>query len=98
MELFQILDCNSTIGSCCGNAAIVGVLDITRKIFSLLQIIVPMALIIGGTVQFVRLSINPEMKNGNRQLLNKLMAAILVFATPYIIDAILTTVPNSYNL
>ena len=97
MELFQILDC-STIGTCCTDYSLVAILNITRKIFELIQIIVPIALIIACTVQFVQLSINPEMKDGFRRILNKFIAAIIVFAVPFLVDAILTAVPGNLNI
>lgn len=98
MELFQILDCSSTLGTCCSDYALVGILDITRKVFGLIQLVVPIVLIIAGTIQFVQLTINPDMKDGFRKVLNKVIAAIIVFLIPVIVDVILGAAPDSINV
>lgn len=97
MELFQLLDCSS-LGTCCTDYSIVGILAVTKKIFSLIQLIVPIALILAATIQFVQLSINPELKDGFRRILNKVMAAAIVFLLPTLIDVILTAAPDSFSV
>ncbi|MBQ9019038.1 MAG: C40 family peptidase [Bacilli bacterium] len=98
MELFQILDCNTTLGTCCSDYGLVVVLDTTRKIFELFQFIVPILLIIMGTVQFVHLSINPELKDGFRKILNKFIAAFIIFLLPVLIDAVLGLMSDTYQV
>ena len=97
MELFQILDC-STLDTCCSDIGILGVLSITRKVFELIQILVPIILILTGTIQFVQLTVNPELKDGFRKVLNKVIAAVIIFLLPVIIDVILSAVPNSISV
>ena len=72
MSFIQILDCNDALGNCCNSYVLANILNITQNIFSLIQLIVPILLIITGTIQFVQLTINPEMKDGFRKVLNKL--------------------------
>ncbi len=98
MELFQILDCSATLGTCCTDYGLVGILDITRKIFELIQLITPIVLIIAGTIQFVQLTINPELKDGFRKILNKFIAAFIIFMIPVLVDAVLTTTPETINI
>lgn len=98
MELFQILDCSSAIGACCTDYSLVTVLDITRKIFELIQIIVPIVLVVAGTIQFVQLTINPDLKDGFRKVLNKLMAALIVFMLPTLADVVLNVVSEDVNV
>ena len=62
MELFQILDCSS-LGTCCKDYSIMGVLQVTKVIFGLIQFVVPIILIVAGTIQFLQLTINPELKD-----------------------------------
>ena len=97
MELFQILDC-STLGTCCKDYSIVGVLAVTKRIFMLIQIVVPLILIVAATIQFVQLTINPELKDGFRRVINKFMAAVIVFLLPTIVDAILMTTSQKYTV
>lgn len=87
MELFQILDC-STLGTCCSDYGLAVVLDITRRIFDLIQLIVPIVLIAAGTVQFVQLTVNPELKDGFRKVLNKIIAAVIIFLLPTLVNVV----------
>ena len=98
MELFQILDCSSSIGACCTDYSLVTVLDITRKIFELIQIIVPIVLLVAGTIQFVQLTINPDLKDGFRRVLNKLIAAFIIFMLPTLADIVLTVTSENVNI
>ena len=98
MELFQILDCASSVGACCSDYTLAGILDITRKIFELIQFIVPIVLIIGATIQFVQLTINPELKDGFRKVLNKLIAALIVFLLPTLVDVVFSATSEDVQL
>ena len=97
MELFQILDC-STLGTCCTDYGIVGILAVTKKIFLLIQFLVPFFLIIAGTIQFVQLTINPELKDGFRRVLNKFIAAAIIFMLPTVVDVVLTAAPETFSV
>ena len=97
MELFQILDC-STLGTCCTDYGVVGILSVTKMVFDLIQLVVPIILIVAGTIQFVQLTINPELKDGFRRVLNKFMAAVIVFLLPALVDLILTATSSNFSV
>ena len=98
MGLLQILDCNTTLGNCCSSFAIANVLDVTRKVFSIIQIIAPIVLIVMATIQFALMTINPDQKDGNKKILNKFLAAIIIFLLPTFIDIIMGMVPDGINV
>lgn len=98
MGLFQILDCNGDLGTCCTDYALVGVLNIAKYVFGLIQFVIPIILIIAGTIQFVQLTINPELKDGLRRVLNKVIAAVIIFILPTLIDAILGVAPGDFSV
>ena len=98
MELFQILDCSGDLGTCCTDAGLVGLFSIIRNIFGLIQFIVPIVLVIAGTIQFIQLSINPELKDGFRKVLNKLIATVIIFLLPIIVDVLLGATTNSFSV
>lgn len=79
----------------CRSASLSTVLPVVKTIILLIQIAVPIALLVSFTIEFVRLSINPEDKKGFRKLLNKLMAAVIVFMVPVLINAIMGLVGES---
>ena len=89
MQYFQILTCNDTLGTCCNDYGLVAILDIIRKVFDIIQIIVPILLLIMSVVQLIKMMANPEDKKATKQIFNKVLAAIMVFLLPTIVDTIL---------
>jgi len=99
MSLFQILDtCTRDIGTCCTDYGIVAVLDITRKIFDLMQIFIPILLLIMATVNFIILITNPDAKNGKKKIINQFLAAIIIFFIPTMMNAVLNMLPNNFEI
>lgn len=76
----------------CNNPALSSTLASVKNMMLLIQIIVPCVLLIAATVEFFRLSINPEDKKGFRNILNKVMAAIIVFLIPVLINLVMGVV------
>ncbi len=98
MELFQILGCNNSLGTCCTDYSLIGILTVTRRIFEFIQIIVPIVLIVAGTIQFVQLTINPELKDGLRKVLNKVIAAVIIFLLPVLVDVVFGVTSNDFSV
>ncbi len=95
MNLFQILACNDTLGTCCSDYGLVSLIDIIRTAFSYIQLIIPIILIVMITVQLIKLTINPEEKNGTKKITNKLIGAIICFFLPILIDIIVGWMPSN---
>lgn len=95
MQYFQILACNDTLGTCCNDYGLVALLDIMRKAFDLIQLIIPILLLVMATVQFIQLMANPEMKNGMKKLTNKFIAAVIVFFIPMLVDVMISWMPSN---
>ena len=79
----------------CSNPSLSSYMALVKGILALVQIIVPVLLLIAGTVQFVQLTVNPELKDSFRKILNKIIAAIIVFIIPVLINAIMGVVGES---
>ena len=79
----------------CENTVLLSVLPVVKTIMILIQIIVPITLIIASTIQFVQLTINPELKDGFRKVLNKVLAAFIIFLIPTLINVVLGAVGES---
>ncbi len=79
----------------CNDSALSTVLPVVKAIMLIIQIAVPVALLISFTIDFVKLTINPEQKDGFRKLLNKLIAAIIVFVLPTIMNVVMGAVGES---
>ena len=85
----QILTCNETLGTCCNDYGLVPILDVIRKFFDIFQIIIPILLIIGVTIQFVKLLSNPDEKGGTKKIINRVIAAVMCFIIPIIVDVVM---------
>ena len=98
MQFFQILDCSEELGTCCSDYALAMSLDTIRKFMNIIQIIVPIILILMAVIGLTQLMTNPERKNGLKNLYNKIVAAIVVFFIPVIINAVLLIMPSTFSV
>ena len=95
MNYFQILECSEVLGTCCSDYGLVMIFDIVRKTFNILQILVPIILLVMTTIHMVKLVTNPEMKNGMKKIVNNVLAAVIVFFLPVIVDTIMAILPTN---
>ena len=98
MQYVQILECNSTLGNCCNDYGLITIIDITRKIFDLIQLIVPILLITMITVQLIKMIVNPDDKKDTKKLVNKIIATFVCFFLPTIADVIVGLMPNEFTI
>ncbi len=98
MQSIQILECNSTLGNCCNDYTLAYIIDITRKVFDLIQLIVPILLIIMITIQLIKMVVNPEDKKNTKQLINKVLATFICFLLPVIADVIMGIMPQTFSV
>lgn len=96
MVFFQILksDCSSNVVKCCSDYGLAMFLHIMKEAMNIIRIVVPIILIAMCTVDLVKLVINPDDNNKAKfkGLLNKFLAALIVFFMPVVIDAVMNTV------
>ena len=98
MSLFQILNCSSELGNCCNDSGIVLLLDSTRKIMNLIQIIVPILLIVWCMYQLFLLMQNPDEKNGIKKITNKFIAAAFVFFIPMFVNIVFSLTSTNFSV
>lgn len=94
----MILSCSGTLGTCCTDGGIVVLVDITRSILNIIQIVVPILLMVWASIGFMQMAMNPEMKNGLKKIFNKFVAAIVVFLIPALVNFTLGLMPETFNL
>lgn len=94
--MVQILaSCSSDLGNCCSDYTLVTVLDIIKQFLNLIQLIAPILLIISLVIQFTRLLANPDDKKGTKRLINTCVATVLCFFVPFLVNLVLTLVPDT---
>ncbi|MBR2711655.1 MAG: C40 family peptidase [Bacilli bacterium] len=94
-----ILDCNSSLGTCCNDYSIAIFIAIIKNAITVLQIIVPILLIAMSMVELFKMmtSSNPEDKKGIKSLTNKFVAAAIVFFLPILANITISLVGEGVN-
>ena len=83
------------IASMCSDSALAVILPIARRILTFIQIIGPLLCIISLTVSFVSLMMNPDEKKEPGKIKNKIIALILLFFIPTIVNAVMGILDDS---
>lgn len=94
----QILNCSAALGTCCGDSGLVLLLNTTKNILNIIQLVVPIMLIIWTAVDLTKLVINPEDKAGVKKIFNKINAAVIVFLIPVFLNVLMGLMPSSFSL
>ena len=94
-----ILDCNSSLGTCCNDYSIAIFIAIIKNAIEVIQIIVPILLIAMSMVELFKMmtSSNPEDKKGVKSLTNKFVAAAIVFFLPILANITISLVGEGVN-
>ena len=98
--MFQILNsCSTDLSSCCSDYVLAKYLYIIKSVITVIQIIVPIILIVMGIIQLISLVVNPEDGKGKsvKGLINKFIAAAIVFLVPIIINLVLELISISFD-
>ena len=94
----QILNCDNLINSCCSNYGLARLLSIYNNIMGLIHIFVPIILIVMLTVNLAQLMMKPDDEKLPKKPLSKVIAAVLVFFLPTIVNVVLGLLPNNFDL
>lgn len=92
MKYFNILNCSGNITSCCTAPGIASFMVILKRIIELIRIIVPILLILMITIEVGKIMMNPDDKKKLKSVYNKVLATIIIFLLPTILNAILNSV------
>ena len=66
----------------CSQAGVQEVFNIIRGVLNVLRIVVPILLIVMTTMDVIKKVINPEDKEGQKKIMNRALAALIVFLIP----------------
>lgn len=83
------------IASVCSDSALAVLLPIARRILTFIQIIGPLLCIISLTVSFISLMMNPDEKKEPAKIKNKIIALVLLFFIPTIVNAVMWQLDDS---
>lgn len=95
---FQILECSEILGTCCSDYGLVSILNIIRRFFDILQILVPIILIVMTAVQLVRLVVTSDEKHersAKQKIGKNIIATVIIFFLPVILDTVMSLLPTN---
>ena len=100
MKCIQILEttCSTDVSSCCSDYGIAMYLYIMKKALLVIQFAVPIILLVMATIQMIKMMVSPDDKKAPKSLLNKFIAALIVFFVPLIVNVVLSIIPDSFEL
>ena len=97
MNLINIMADPSVISKICGdNSAMVGVWQTVSAILTLIQIVVPILLIVMGSIDMVKAVMagkDDEIKKAQGTLIKRVIAAAIVFFIPLIVTLVMGLIP-----
>lgn len=70
----------------CNDASLAGIMSAVKRILLIIQILVPILLVVSASYGFFQMMGDPDKKNGGKSIINKFIAAIVVFFIPMFID------------
>ena len=82
----------------CNNYGIVVLFVIVKRIFTIIQILAPILAIIGLGINLVKSVIDPNRKNNFSSYKNWLIALIVVFAIPTLVNATMGILGENYSI
>ena len=83
----------------CGQSGVKGIFDLIRSVVDILRIIVPIALIVMTTVDIIKKVIDPEEKEGQKKIMTRAIAALIVFLIPTMIPVFsFSSIESKYSL
>lgn len=88
-----ILDVVST----CNSGMLSVVLPAVKNIMLIIQIVAPILLIVMATIELIRLTANPDDKKGLKNIINKFIAAAIIFFIPVFINVVMGLVGENTN-
>ena len=70
----------------CSQPGVQGVFNIIKAILNVVRLVVPIGLIAVTTLDIAKKVINPEDKEGQKKIMTRLIAAVIVFFIPLFIQ------------
>ena len=85
--MFQILA--DDLASYCSEAGVANIFYVTKILFTILQIVVPIILIVSASFSLFSLVSSPDNPKAKKSLINKVIAAVVVILIPFIIEIVM---------
>lgn len=93
--MFQILE---SLQEYCNDYAIATYLYTIKQVLDIIHLVIPILLLVMVAIQMVKMMISPDDKKSPKTLLNKFIAAVIVFFVPYIVNLCVSLLPDNFEI
>ena len=87
-----------TIVSQCGDPVMAKFLDIFKTVLNIIQMAGPIVGILSIIINLTKLMINPEDKKYKKAIINWLIAIVMLFMLPLIINLVIRLLDDSFSI
>ena len=98
MKLVQLLACSEELQNCCSDYGLAQILSILHRALNLIQLVAPILLLISFIIGLIKLMMNPDDKKGTKPLFNRIIAAVMCFIMPTIINLFFNIMPQGVEV
>lgn len=98
MKLVQLLACSEELQNCCSDYGLAQLLSILHRALNLIQLVAPILLLISFIIGLIKLMMNPDDKKGTKPLFNRIIAAVMCFIMPTIINLFFNIMPQGVEV
>ena len=96
-----ILEIEQNLLEACSDPGIVSILKVVQRVLEIVHIVVPIIMICGAIWALIKLVLNPEGQEQQKRmkaLINSLVAGIIVFFLPYVVNLVMALVGDSFRV
>lgn len=76
----------------CGSEGVQKIFELIQTLLTVIRWVVPIGLIVMTSIDIAKKVINPDDKDGQAKLMNRIIAAVVVFLVPILVRLVLTLV------
>ena len=81
------------LNATCSDYALASILGIIKRVIDVIRIVVPIMLILGGTITFVKGIFNPEQSDKTKKaFLNQIISAVIIMLLPLVINTTMAVI------
>lgn len=96
--MFWILDTTTNLVNTCSSPILARILNLIKTSLNIIQIIGPILAMIALVLNFTKLTTNPDEKKYKKGLINSLIATVMLFLLPAIINLTMSLLGNTFTI
>ncbi|MBQ6135200.1 MAG: hypothetical protein IJI60_02665 [Bacilli bacterium] len=82
----------------CSSTSLKLTLKALKTVFTIIEVLAPIVLIVSLSMHFITLISNPEEKKTPKKLINSVLATVIIFFIPFLVNFILKLLGEEYAI